>query len=345
MRIGNKALTLLMAATIAVPAISFVTPTAIKVQAENVYRPEDFGAKAGDGIGDRQAIKDAVEAAAQNGGGIIEFGPGQYDIDILNFSGTGIGVYVDKPNITFRLQASTVLNVLPTAFGEFCAIHVKGDNFKISGGKIIGDRSGHKGSDDADGHGIGVTDCSHVEITNMTIQDNWGDGIYLGSAADDGSYPGSSDVKITHCTIKNNRRNNIAIVDADHVTIDNCNISNASGASPCSGIQIEPNTDEGKVPGKAVCSSIVIKNSTIKAKKKHQKNGKYFALNILNPYYQTNNKVVAKNVKITNCKIKGDMGNYSGKKVVLKKTTVTGTFYDHKNTSCKKCKVKKHYKF
>ena len=161
----------------------------------------------------------------------------------------------------------------------------------------------------------------------MTIAENWGDGIYLGSASSDGSYGGCSNVLIQNCTVKNNRRNNIAIVDADKITIDKCKISGASGASPACGILIEPNTNNGNVPSKSVCKNIQIKNTTIKAKKKHQKNGQYFAFNILNPYYQTNNKVVAKNVTLSNCKITGDVGNYSGKKVV------------------KKCTIKNHYRF
>ena len=343
MRILGKALTLFMAAAVAVPSLTLTAPMAVK--AENVYKPEDFGAVVNDGKDDRQAIKDAADAAGKAGGGTVEFSSGQYDIDILDFGGTGIGVYVDQPNVTFKLTGSTVLNVLPTSHGEFCAIHVKGNNFKIFGGKIVGDKSDHKGSADADGHGIGVIDCSNVEIHDMTIENNWGDGIYLGSATDDGSNPGCSHVTITNCNVKNNRRNNIAIVDADHVVIDDCKISGASGASPCCGILIEPNTDEGNIPKKAVCSSIQIKNTTIKSRKKHQKNGKYFALNILNPYYQKNNKVAAKNVKITNCKITGDCGNYSGKKVIIKNTKIKGTFYDHKKTNVKKCTIKNHYRF
>lgn len=348
MRTRKKALSVFLAVVLAVPALAAFPSNGAKVKAENVFRPEDYGthkAVVNDGKDDREAIKAAADAAGEAGGGIVEFSPGQYDIDIFDFGGTGIGIYVDKPGVTFRLSEGTALNVLPTHFGEFCAIHVKADNFKISGGRIVGEKSSHKGSSDADGHGIGVFDSRNIEISDMTITDNWGDGIYLGSSSSDGTYGGSGNIKITNCKVQNNRRNNISIVDVDHVTIDKCTITGAGGSSPCSGIQIEANTDNGKVPKSAVCSAIEIKNTTIKAKKKHQKNGKYFALNILNPYYQSNNKPVAKNVKITNCKITGDTGNYSGKKVTFKKTKIKGIFYDHMNTKLKKCTVKKIYKF
>ncbi|WP_044913572.1 right-handed parallel beta-helix repeat-containing protein [Butyrivibrio sp. WCE2006] len=344
MRLKRTSL-LFIAAAVAAPLFSIAVPVNADVKAAGEFKPEDYGAVANDGKGDTEAINRTIDAAGEAGGGTIVFGAGTYDIDVIDFHGTAVAVNVTKPNISFELTNSTVFKVVPTSAGEFCAIDVKGDNFRISGGSIVGDRSNHKGSDGADGHGIGVRDCKNVQISNLTVSDNWGDGIYLGSVQSDGSYPGCSYVTVTNCVVKNNRRNNIAIVDADHVVIDGCNISGANGASPQCGILIEPNTNQGNVPKKAVCSAIEIKNTTVKSKKAHQKNGQFFALNILNPYYQSNNKVVAKNVKITKCTFKGDVGNYSGKSVTFNKCKIKGTFYDHKNTKLKKCTIKNNYKF
>ena len=71
-----------MAAAVAVPAISFATPAGIRAQAENVFRPEDYGAVVNDGKDDRQAIKDAADAAGKAGGGVVEFASGQYDFGL-----------------------------------------------------------------------------------------------------------------------------------------------------------------------------------------------------------------------------------------------------------------------
>ncbi|WP_029320852.1 right-handed parallel beta-helix repeat-containing protein [Butyrivibrio sp. AE3004] len=347
MRVKTKALSMLMAAVISVPAIGISAPAAVNVKAAGEFKPEDFGAKVNDGKGDRQAIKDALEKASEAGGGTVVFGDGTYDIDILDFSGTGIGIYVDKPNITFRFSKGTVLNVLPTKFDEFGAIDVRASGFCLegNGGKIVGNRNGHSRVNSDEGHGISVKDCNNITITDVNITDCWGDGIYLGSSNSDGSLPGCSNINIKNCTVSNNRRNNIAIVAASNVVIDKCTIKKANGAAPQCGILIEPNTNGGNVPKNSVCKNITIKNTTITCKKKGDKNGQFFAFNILNPYFNSNNKVVAKTVKITNCTFKGDCGNYSGKGVVLNKCKIKGTFYDHKKTKVKKSKISDHYKF
>ncbi|WP_026529077.1 right-handed parallel beta-helix repeat-containing protein [Butyrivibrio sp. VCD2006] len=347
MRAKAKMLSMVVAMAVTIPVLAVGMPGGGTVKAAGTFKPEDFGAVVNDGNGDRQAIKDALEEAAKTGGGTVVFSAGTYDIDILDFSGSGIGIYVDKPDITFQFDPGTTLKAMHTKFDEYRIIDVRADGFTLNGngGSVIGERSGHTKVNSDEGHGIGVIDCNNASISNVTIADNWGDGIYLGAAGSDGTHPGCKNVKITKCTIKNNRRNNIAIVDADNVTIDGCKISNANGAAPQCGILIEPNTNGGNVPKNSVCKNITIKNTTVKCKKKGDKNGQFFAFNILNPYFNSNNKVVAKNVKITNCTFKGDCGNYSGKSVTLKKCKIKGTFYEHKKTTKKNCTIKNNYKF
>ena len=208
----------------------------------------------------------------------------------------------------------------------------------------MGDRSSN-GKKGADGHGIRILDCKNASISDMIIANNWGDGIYLGSMSLQDKLYGCNGVSITNCTVKNNRRNNIAIVDADNVTIDNCKILKAKGAQPSCGINIEPNMVNGKIPKNEVCKNITIKNTKITCKTKGKSNWYFAFQTIYNPYKPK--MASSKNVIIENCEFGGDAGNYSGKKFKMTNTKIKGTFYDNKKmkSKIKDCSIKSHYKF
>ncbi|SEL11704.1 parallel beta-helix repeat (two copies) [Butyrivibrio sp. ob235] len=343
MRVRTKFVSLVMAAVVAVPMLAVSIPAG-EVKAENTYKLSDYGIKPDDNKSDTADINNFISETIGSGGGTIVFDSGTYDINILDFDGYGVGINITKPNISFQLAQGTELKVKPTTIGEYCVISVKADGFKISGGKITGDRSSN-GKSGADGHGIGVIDCKNVTISDMTICNNWGDGIYLGSMNLEDSLYGCDGVSITNCTISNNRRNNIAIVDADNVTIDNCKILKAKGAQPSCGINIEPNAVNGKIPADEVCKNITIKNTKVTCVKQGTSNW-YFAFQTIKDPSKPK-MASAKNVKIIKCNFGGDVSNYSGKKFTLKNTKITGTFYDNKNmkTKVKKCKIKKYYKY
>ena len=344
MRVKAKLLSLVMAGIVAAPVLSVISPSGISAEAKTTYKLSDYGVFPNDNKPDTANINSLIAGTVGEGGGTIVFEPGTYDINIIDLGGYGVGINITKPNIDFQLAAGTVLKVTPTTVGEYCVIDVKADSFSISGGTLIGDRSSN-GKDGADGHGIGVKDCRNTTISDMTISDNWGDGIYLGSMSLEDNLFGCDGVSITNCTVSNNRRNNIAIVDADNVTIDGCKILKAKGVQPSCGINIEPNMVNGKIPSDEVCKNITIKNTKITTVKKGKSNW-YFAFQTINNP-QKPKMVSAKNVKILNCNFNGDAGNYSGKNFTIKNTKVKGTFYDNSKmkTKIKKCKLSKHYKF
>ena len=343
MRVRAKLLSLLMTGAVMASMLVAASPAGISVSAETTYKLSDYDVFPDDNKPDTEGINTLISNAISEGGGTIVFDAGTYDINIIDLGGYGVGINVTKPNIKFLMNAGTTLKVVPTTVGEYCVIDVKADNFTISGGKIVGDRSSN-GKSGADGHGIGVKDCKNTTISDMTICDNWGDGVYLGSMNLEDNLYGCNRVTISNCTISNNRRNNIAIVDADNVLIEDCQILKAKGAQPSCGINIEPNMVGGKIPSNEVCKNITIRDTKITCAKKGKSNW-YFAFQTINNPKKPK-MVSAKNVKIIGCVFNGDAGNYSGKKFTMKNTKIKGTFYDNKKmkSKIKKCTIKKYSK-
>ncbi|MCH5250864.1 MAG: right-handed parallel beta-helix repeat-containing protein [Lachnospiraceae bacterium] len=178
---------------------------------------------------------------------------------------------------------------------DFHVIKIEGcSNVTISGGTIIGERNEHIGTDDSEsGHGVGIYDCTNIHIQDMDISQCWGDGIYLGRSYQ--STADNIDINITGCNVHHNRRNNLGIVSADGVTIDDCHFNYAKGTDPQYGIDIETNDD---IP----CKNITITNTEIVGNAKG-------SMGIIKK---------ADNVRLEDCTLSGNFYNQAGTNVVLK---------------------------
>jgi parallel beta-helix repeat protein len=221
-----------------------VDRTALAKMRESVS-VKDFGA-VGDGVtDDADAINAAVTYANSIGGGVITFPSGTYMVNAAgNFTGIQMksGVYLDLTGAKLKALSANSANYRLVAFQE-----VSGCG--IIGGEIEGDRATNSATGEQ-GHCVFVIlNCSRLLFQNITISNAFGDGIYLGRLC--------SDLKVSNCTVTNNRRNNISVVSASNVFIDGCDISNANGTLPEAGIDVEPN------PGDAVSSNVVISNCHI----------------------------------------------------------------------------------
>lgn len=237
---------------------------------------------------------------------------GVYRIDAVphddNFGGI---VLTDNQNLVMSPNAR--IEAIGNSSKNYQVIFAFGrKNITISGGKIVGERDAHTGSDGEWGHGISILGCSNVHIRDVEISQCWGDGIYLG-LYDSWDQNGdriqifSSGVAITKCNLHNNRRNNLSITDADHVTVENCQFHYAKGTDPQFGIDIEPNTQ------KHTCEAIIIRNSSFQGNAKA-------SMGIM---------TAAKDITLENCTLDGDFINWAGKNVVLKNTTIKGEINDH----------------
>lgn len=203
------------------------------------------------------------------------------------------------------------------------------ENVSIRGGQIYGVRNTFKGSKNKyDGHGVGIVGATNVTISDMQIYDNYGDGIYVGTKEEWGTYYGCKNVNVSYCDIFDNRRNNISIVDADNMTVDHCNIYNAYGASPECGIIIEPNFNSNRDAAEARCSEISITNSVISAASPTagtDGNGNLTSMSIYtnyNPYDKS--YCVVDGLYVENCSFFGHYGIYSGRNYYEENNTYEG---------------------
>ncbi|WP_177201675.1 DUF4214 domain-containing protein [Butyrivibrio proteoclasticus] len=309
-------------------AASFVTPngTCVASAAENVS-VLDFGAVPGDATDDTAAFNSAIESF-DGSTGTVTVPSGTFNIN------PNVGIRL-KSNITLSMDASTVLEVNGTSSSEYGVIIVRNaQDVVINGGTINGERARHNGDNGEGGHGVKVIDSNYVTISNMNINSNWGDGIYLGTASDSDEIYGSNGITINSCKITDNRRSNISIVDANDVTISGCYLANAYGTAPQCGINIEPNGKDGKVPDDRVCKRIKILDTTVDVHDGIMDDyyGQYFGFST--HYYPSDKSVyTAYDLQISGCTFNGDCGNYSAKKCVISNTNIKGTFYDRYETT------------
>lgn len=248
----------------------------------------DYGAIANDGKDDALAFKMAIEDD-QFGevGKIIIVPEGVYDIntDTTNPSEdrpNGITIW-GMNNVHIELEKNAVLRAMRCNDERFDVVRfVYASNCSINGGRIEGNRYHHDGNSGEWGHGIAVYAGNSVHISNMTIEDNFGDGIWVGDDPDCKANP-SRNVVITNCMITNNRRNNISLTCANQIKIVDCRLTNANGTDPQFGLDIE--TNYTNVP----CTDIYVKGTTIEG----NQNG---AVGIITP---------AKNITFDSCVIRG----------------------------------------
>lgn len=87
-------------------------------------------------------------------------------------------------------------------------------------------------------HGINLAGCTNVTISNLTIKETGGDGIYIGA----GTQPYCENVLIENVISDGNNRLGMAVTSAQNLTVRHCQFINSLGASPQGGIDFEPNS-------------------------------------------------------------------------------------------------------
>lgn len=231
--------------------------------------PESIARYADRRIDATDMIQKLIDTAAR-GDGVVNLPGGDFLIDadrgIMLRDGTRLVLY-----------PSTRLIASPQRKGHYGVIKIFGvHGASVSGGAIVGERHRHLGKDGEWGMGIDVKGSSSIRISNITISDCWGDGVYIGGWK---GVP-STDVTLDNVSSLGNRRQGLSITSGHRILVANSRFIGTSGTAPQAGIDLEPNKGES-------VSNVTIRNCV--------------ASNNAGPGIMTWNS--ASNVKITGCRI------------------------------------------
>lgn len=195
--------------------------------------PEMFGAK-GDGItNDYNAIVSAIET----GKNVLFSNGATYSVTITgsedSYNPSGILI---QDNQIIDLNGATIQEVSSGGSNGKLFLLENIENAVIKNGTLIGDMDTPTTEYWA---GINVLSSNNIVLENLIIKDFHGDGITL-SEYSTSEIP-TENVVIRNCFIDGSYRNGISLIAVNNVDIGGCIISNTSGTSPQSGIDIEPN--------------------------------------------------------------------------------------------------------
>lgn len=266
------------------------------------YTPQQFGAVADDTGDDTVAFNRALQAAASSSSTDTVFVPaGTY---MIKADGGDGGVQV-LSKTKLKMDHGAVLQVITNAERGYNCVRTNGvTDAEISGGTICGDRTTHTGTSGEWGHGIGIYDSTDVTISNVTVKNCWGDGVYIGTANDNSTTAKSRQISLSGVTTDNNRRNGLSVVAADGVTVDGCLFVNTNGTDPQAGIDIE--TNHWKTGDMMPCENITISHTTCSGNTNYS---------ILFPTW-------CDNVTVKDSTMNGSIYQQMGRTVVFDNTTV-----------------------
>ncbi len=211
-----------------------------------VYNVLDYGADPTGVVECRQAFIDALLLCDAAGGGTVYVPGGTYLVDTDAYADV-ISIF---DNTELHMAADAVIQQAALGTGDdgFWILQVDTQaNVIIRGGKLLGQRTGPSAGET--GHGIRIRGSTNVLIDDVEIVDCWGDGIYVGEAANLG-------VTIRNSVITNCRRNGISVTWCEGVLIDGNKISNINGTAPQAGIDIEPNENQAVTDARIVNNHI-----------------------------------------------------------------------------------------
>ena len=161
------------------------------------------------------------------------------------------GRYRIDPDVGISLPSGSSLTLASDAFlvasasrrSRYALVRVYGANaVSITGGNIVGDRSIHLGQGGEWGFGVDVRGSRDVTVTNLSVSDCWGDGVYIGEGINDKAP--CSDITLDHVVSTNNRRQGLSIVACRGAKVLDSIFTHTHGTAPEAGIDLEPDGAE-----------------------------------------------------------------------------------------------------
>lgn len=193
----------------------------------------------GDGVAnDTRAFQAAIDALPQSGG-TVRVPAGDYLIDPV------VGVQL-RSRMHLAMSPGTRLLAKPNAAERAYVLNAhRVSDTTISGGRIIGERSSHKGTTGEWGHGLMIRASERVNVRDLHISHCWGDGISIGGTKVGAAFVPSRDVTIERVVCAGNRRQGLTIGRSRRVRVFDSEFIDTGGTLPGAGIDVEP--DEGDI--------------------------------------------------------------------------------------------------
>jgi parallel beta-helix repeat protein len=214
-----------------------------------VINVRDKGARGDGAHDDTAAIQAAIDALPADGG-TVTIPDGTYMIDAAR----SINL---RSNTRLQMTPAATLSAMVNDLERSHVIKVwRADNVQIVGGRVVGERNGHRGMTGEWGYGINIEASNNVRVTGTHISDCWGDGIWIGGIGRRAGVTVSTDVTLDHVVSTNNRRQGLSIGPVRGVTVIHSTFSNTHGTKPQAGIDIEPQ-------GQGPASDITFSDCTI----------------------------------------------------------------------------------
>lgn len=193
----------------------------------------DKGARGDGKTDDTHAIQSAIDALP-SAGGTVHVPAGNYMID----ASRAINL---RSNMRLEMAPEAQLTALPNALKRYHVIKVwHADNVQIDGGRVVGERDQHQGSEGEWGYGINIQGSRKVTVTGTRISDCWGDGMWIGAFGKGLGIDMAMDVTLRNVVCTNNRRQGLSLGPCKRVRILDSTFSNTHGTAPQSGIDLEP---------------------------------------------------------------------------------------------------------
>jgi len=218
------------AAPLALPAASPIGSAVVDVRKHGAV---------GNGVAnDTRAFEAAIDALPQSGG-TVQVPPGDYLIDPV------VGIQL-RSHMHLAMAPGTRLLAKPNAAERAYVLNAfRVSDTTISGGRIIGERSSHKGTTGEWGHGLMIRASERVNVRDMHISHCWGDGISIGGAKVGAAFVPSREVTIERVSCAGNRRQGLTIGRSRGVRVFDSEFIDTGGTLPGAGIDVEP--DEGDI--------------------------------------------------------------------------------------------------
>jgi polygalacturonase len=262
---------------------------AVREHGRGTFNISSYGAVA-DGTDQTERIQEAIDAAAEAGGGTVtvphgEFLCGELQLySTVGLKGLGWGSCLKQLS-----DAQWLVSVHPGE-GNDADMSENQTNIMIRDLQL-------RGTCDVDGfsehtHIVNLNGVSDGLVENCLVKGFRGDGIYVGSGNGEGSERHNQRITIRKCKfdgVNKANRNAISVIDCDGITIEdnfftNCTASNMPGA-----VDFEPNLES---------ASAVIRNATVKNNKFYDVGGNVAAIAVYLPRSQANLTVPAQNIVI-----------------------------------------------